>query len=92
MNRPPLAVADMVQQYGAAFLARYGATLSSEQHRTLRAIALCRTPPLGATKRRVTNVATKRSAIILVAIGTAPSATAPPKRLGSPPGSVWCLL
>lgn len=50
MNRPPLEVADIVQQYGAAFLARYGATLSSEQHRALRAIALCRTAALGGHK------------------------------------------
>ena len=33
MNRPALAVADVVRQYGAASLARYGATLSPEQHR-----------------------------------------------------------
>jgi hypothetical protein len=50
MNRPPLEVADIVHQYGAAFLARYGATLSSEQHRALRAIALCRTAALGGHK------------------------------------------
>jgi hypothetical protein len=39
MNRPPLEVADIVHQYGAAFLARYGATLSSEQHRALRLLS-----------------------------------------------------
>jgi hypothetical protein len=50
MNRPPLEVAAIVHQYGAAFLARYGAILSSEQHRTLRAIALCRTAALGGHK------------------------------------------
>jgi Zn finger protein HypA/HybF involved in hydrogenase expression len=47
MSRPPLAVADVVRQHGAAFLARYGPTLSGEQHRALRAIALCRTAALG---------------------------------------------
>jgi hypothetical protein len=47
MSRPLLEVADVVRQYGAAFLARYGPTLSGEQHRALRAIALCRTAALG---------------------------------------------
>jgi hypothetical protein len=47
MRRPPLEVADVVRQHGAAFLARYGPTLSGEQHRALRAIALCRTAALG---------------------------------------------
>jgi len=47
MNRPTLEVADVVRQYGAASLARYGSTLSPEQHRALRAIAVCRTAALG---------------------------------------------
>ncbi len=47
MSRPPLEVADVVRQHGAAFLAHYGPTLSGEQHRALRAIAVCRTPALG---------------------------------------------
>ena len=47
MNRPQLEVADVVRQHGAAFLARYGHTLSGAQHRALRAIALCRTAALG---------------------------------------------
>jgi len=47
MNRPALAVADVVRQYGAASLARYDATLSPEQHRTLRAIAVGRIAALG---------------------------------------------
>jgi Putative transposase/Transposase zinc-binding domain len=47
MNRPALAVADVVRQYGAAYLARYGSTVSPEQHRALRAIAVCRTAALG---------------------------------------------
>ena len=50
MTRPPLEVADVVHQYGDAFLARYGATLSGEQHRALRAIASCRTATLGGHK------------------------------------------
>ena len=47
MSRPPLEVAEVVRQHGAAFLARYGPTLSGEQHRALRAIAVCRTAALG---------------------------------------------
>ena len=47
MSRPPLEVADVVRQHGAAFLARYGHTLSGAQHRALRAIAVCRTAALG---------------------------------------------
>jgi hypothetical protein len=47
MSRPPLEVADVVRQHGDVFLQRYGQTLSGEQHRALRAIALCRTAALG---------------------------------------------
>jgi hypothetical protein len=47
MSRPPLEVADVIRQYGDAFLARYGPTLTGAQHRALRAIALCRTAALG---------------------------------------------
>src|SRR5688572_14251149 len=47
MNRPSLEVADVVRQYGAAYLARYGSSLSPEQHRALRAMAVCRTAALG---------------------------------------------
>ena len=47
MTRPTLEVADVVRQYGDAFLARYGATLSGIQQRALRDIALCRTALLG---------------------------------------------
>jgi hypothetical protein len=47
MSRPPLEVAEVVRQHGAAFLERYGQILSGEQHRALRAIALCRTAALG---------------------------------------------
>jgi Putative transposase/Transposase zinc-binding domain len=47
MSRPPLEVADIVRQHGAAFLQHYGHTLSGAQHRALRAIAVCRTAALG---------------------------------------------
>jgi hypothetical protein len=47
MSRPPLAVAEVVRRHGTTCLARYGPTLSGEQHRALRAIAACRTAALG---------------------------------------------
>jgi hypothetical protein len=47
MTRPPLEVADIVRQYGAASLARYGHVTSTAQPRVLRAITLCRTAALG---------------------------------------------
>ena len=47
MSRPPLEVADVVRQHGAAFLARSGPALSGAPQRALRAIALCRTAALG---------------------------------------------
>ena len=52
MSRPTLEVADIVRQHGEAFLARYGQTLCGEQHRALRAIALCYTAALGGHKTR----------------------------------------
>jgi hypothetical protein len=52
MSQPPLEVAEVVRQYGAAFLTRYGPTLCGEQHRALRAITLCRTAALGGHKTR----------------------------------------
>ena len=50
MTHPRLEVADVVQQYGDLFLARSGATLSADQRRALRAIAVCRTAALGGHK------------------------------------------
>src|SRR5437773_4304711 len=47
MTRPHLEVADIVQQYGAAYLARYGAVTSTAQRRVLQAVAQCRTAVLG---------------------------------------------
>jgi hypothetical protein len=43
----PLEVADVVRQYGAAYLARYGHVTSTAQQRVLRALTLCRTAALG---------------------------------------------
>ena len=46
MTRPLLEVADVVRQYGAAYLTRYGAVTSTAQRRVLQAIAQCRTVAL----------------------------------------------
>jgi hypothetical protein len=42
-----MEVADVIRQHGDAFLHEYGAVLSSEQRRALRALAACRTAALG---------------------------------------------
>ncbi len=51
-SRPQFEIADVVRQYGEAFLARYGHRLCGEQHRALRAIELCYTAALGGHKTR----------------------------------------
>jgi Putative transposase/Transposase zinc-binding domain len=45
--RPTLEVADVIRSHGADFLARHGTWLSTEQRRTLRDLAACRTAVLG---------------------------------------------
>jgi hypothetical protein len=52
MPRPLLEVADVVRQYGAASLTRYGAVTSTAQRRVLQAVAQCRTAVLGGHKAR----------------------------------------
>ena len=52
MTRHRLEVADIVRQYGDAYLARYGAVTSTAQRRVLQAIAACRTVVLGGHKTR----------------------------------------
>jgi hypothetical protein len=47
MTRPRLELAEVIRSHGEAFLDRYGATLTPEQRRALRDIALCRTAALG---------------------------------------------
>jgi hypothetical protein len=46
-QRPALEVADVIRQYGGAFLDRYGGVLSVTQHKALRDLAACRTAELG---------------------------------------------
>ena len=50
MTRPPLEVADIVRQYGDAYLVRYGTVTSTTQRRVLHAIGQCRTASLGGHK------------------------------------------
>jgi Putative transposase/Transposase zinc-binding domain len=52
MTRPRLEVADVVRQYEAEYLARYGAVTSTTQRQVLQAIAQCRTAALGGHKRQ----------------------------------------
>jgi hypothetical protein len=46
-ERAALEVADILREHGDTFLARYGSTLSDEQRRALRDLAVCRTAALG---------------------------------------------
>jgi hypothetical protein len=51
-QRPAVEVADVIREYGAAFLARYGGTLTGGQRRTLHDLAVCRTAALGGHLQR----------------------------------------
>jgi hypothetical protein len=47
LERPALEVADVIRQYGDAFLDRFGGVLSAAQRKALRDLAACRTAVLG---------------------------------------------
>jgi len=47
LGRPALEVADVLREYGEAFLQRYGGVLSAAQRQALRDLAACRTALLG---------------------------------------------
>jgi hypothetical protein len=47
LERPALEVADVIRDYGDAFLDRYGGMLSATQRKTLRDLAACRRATLG---------------------------------------------
>jgi hypothetical protein len=47
MTAPALELGDIFRLHGPAYLTRFGASLSREQKRALRAIAVCRTAVLG---------------------------------------------
>jgi hypothetical protein len=51
-TRPALEVADVIRQYGDAFLERYGSGLSARQRRALHDLANCRTEALGGHVQR----------------------------------------
>jgi Putative transposase/Transposase zinc-binding domain len=51
-QRPAVAVADVMRQYGPAFLARYGGRLSATQSKALRDLSRCRTAALGGHMQR----------------------------------------
>jgi Putative transposase/Transposase zinc-binding domain len=51
-ERPVLEVADVIRQYGGAFLERYGGGLSATQRQALRDLANCRTEALGGHVER----------------------------------------
>ena len=46
-QRPAVEVADVIRQYGGAFLDQYGGVLSVTQRKALRDLAACRTAELG---------------------------------------------
>ena len=46
-QRPALEMADVIRQYGEAFLDQYGGVLSVTQRKALRDLAACRTAELG---------------------------------------------
>jgi hypothetical protein len=46
-SRPAVEVADVIRQYGEAFLDQYGGVLSVTQRKALRDLAACRTAELG---------------------------------------------
>jgi Putative transposase/Transposase zinc-binding domain len=52
VERPAVEVADIIREYGAAFLAKYGGWLSVTQKKALRDLGRCRTAALGGHVER----------------------------------------
>jgi hypothetical protein len=61
-TRPAVEVADVIRQYGDAFLAQYGSTLTAAQRQTLSALAACRTAALGGHVERCADCGHQRIA------------------------------
>jgi hypothetical protein len=61
-TRPAVEVAEVIRQYGEAFLAQYGSTLTADQRRALRALAACRTAALGGHVQRCADCGHERIA------------------------------
>ena len=47
MGQPSLELADIFRQHGEDYRTKYGSRMSPQQHRVMRAIAICRTAALG---------------------------------------------
>jgi hypothetical protein len=62
MGRPALELADVVRAHGDAFRRRYGAALTADQRRALRAVAACRTAALGGHGERCADCGHERVA------------------------------
>jgi hypothetical protein len=52
IKRPAVEVADVIREFGAAFRARYGGSLSGAQRKALDDLAACRTAALGGHVQR----------------------------------------
>src|SRR5262249_34277731 len=61
-TRPAVEVAEVIRQHGQALLAQYGSTLTTDQHRALRALAACRTAALGGHVERCADCGHERIA------------------------------
>jgi Putative transposase/Transposase zinc-binding domain len=62
IQRPALEVADVIREYGDAFLDRYGGVLSDTQRKALRDLAACRTAVLGGHVERCLDCGQERIA------------------------------
>lgn len=60
--RPALEVADVIRQYGDAFVTQYGSTLTAMQRKALRDLARCRTAALGGHVQRCADCGHERIA------------------------------
>jgi hypothetical protein len=52
LQRPAVEVADVIREYGEAFLAKHGGWLTDVQRKALRDLSLCRTAALGGHVQR----------------------------------------
>jgi hypothetical protein len=83
-RRPQFEIADVVRQYGQAFLERYGHTSTADNAERCGPSNCVAPPPSGAIKPSVTPVAMRNSLTTRVATGVARSAMGWPKPRGWP--------
>ena len=62
VGRPAVEVADVIREYGEAFLTRYGGQVTGVQRRALRDLAACRTAALGGHIQRCDDCGHERPA------------------------------